>query len=370
LNSNSENPRIGRGFQVMSAKKLSELFNVGFALELPLPIGSPGKNHKFDCVSEDKRIVVECKCYTWTDTGNVPSAKMAALNEAVFYLHFLHESTKKIVVLKKSVCRTKRETLAEYYNRINNHLLGDIGIYEIDETDELTHLRVIRECGQNHTDISENHSEQVLTINTLWHSRSSTDWQRTLDSYWNHLSFKNISVEKELEMIDSNEISAMSAVQFYEFLHDKYFVWKYTAANRLATSRKHLERYVDENRMNELEWIHRNLFSFDLADISLGLRIAMNIRGLGSAGASGLLAILFPEYFGTIDQFVVTALCSIEGLEENSRLAAMKPENLTEKDGVVIISILRNKAAVLNKEFATTQWTPRKIDKILWSIGR
>lgn len=367
MNSNSDNPRIGRDFQKMSAEILSKLFKVGFALEIPTPIGLPVKNHKFDCVSEDKRIVAECKCYTWTDTGNVPSAKMAALNEAVFYLHFLPESTKKIVVLKKSVFETRRETLAEYYNRINNHLLGDIGIYEIDEE---MNVNVIREAGQSLADASENHSEQVLAINTLWHSGSITDWQTALDNYWKHLSFKNISVEREFETIDSNQISTMSAEQFYEFLHDKYFVWKYTAANRLVTSRKHLERYVNENRMNELERIHRNLFSFDLTDTGLGLRIAMNIRGLGSAGASGLLAILFPTYFGTIDQFVVTALCSIEGLEENSRLAAMRPENLTEKDGIAIISILRNKAAMLNREFGTTQWTPRKIDKILWSIGR
>ena len=39
MNTNSENPKVGKTFQEI-------------------------KNHKFDCVSDDKKIVVGCKCYT------------------------------------------------------------------------------------------------------------------------------------------------------------------------------------------------------------------------------------------------------------------------------------------------------------------
>jgi hypothetical protein len=44
------------------------------------------------------------------------------------------------------------------------------------------------------------------------------------------------------------------------------------------------------------------------------------IRGLGIAGASGLLSVLFPEYFGTVDQFVVMSLLCINGLKERKSL--------------------------------------------------
>ncbi|MBR3621310.1 MAG: hypothetical protein IKN56_07345, partial [Clostridia bacterium] len=56
------------------------------------------KEHKFDLVSADGSIAVECKRYTWTETGNVPSAKMGFCNEAAFYLSFLPDNVDKYIV--------------------------------------------------------------------------------------------------------------------------------------------------------------------------------------------------------------------------------------------------------------------------------
>ena len=53
--------------------------------ERSLQIG-PNKYHNFDLVSEDGNIVVECKSYTWTESGNFPSAKISTAVEAIFYL--------------------------------------------------------------------------------------------------------------------------------------------------------------------------------------------------------------------------------------------------------------------------------------------
>ena len=86
MNTNSENPKVGKAFQEMVCKSVSEYFQTDFDLEVAIPIGYPSKNHNFDCVSDDKKIVIECKCYSWTDTGNVPSAKMMGMNEALFYI--------------------------------------------------------------------------------------------------------------------------------------------------------------------------------------------------------------------------------------------------------------------------------------------
>ena len=77
--------------------------------------------------------------------------------------------------------------------------------------------------------------------------------------------------------------------------------------------------------------------------------LAKQIKGLGAAGASGLLALLFPRYFGTIDQFAVKALRQIDGLPEHAALQKMKSKNLNISDGVVLISIMRKKAEELNR---------------------
>jgi hypothetical protein len=129
---NSHNPRKGRVFQEKSAEILSKYFGIDFHLDYPIPIGNPPKDHKFDLVSTDKQIVGECKNYSWTETGNVPSAKMGFTNEAAFYLTFLPKEHTKFIVMRKDNHVKRNESLAEYYFRTNNHLLDGIMILEID----------------------------------------------------------------------------------------------------------------------------------------------------------------------------------------------------------------------------------------------
>jgi hypothetical protein len=79
------------------------------------------------------------------------------------------------------------------------------------------------------------------------------------------------------------------------------------------------------------------------------------------------LAVLFRKWFGTVDRFVVEALAEVPSLPERQKLLRMKPKSLTDDDAVVLIDILRKKAAQLNELFHTDEWTPRKIDMILWN---
>jgi len=130
---NSENPIRGRQFQEFTQELMASRFEIPFDLEIGFPIGDPPKDHRFDCVSKDRKIVVECKCYTWTSGQNNPSAKMATLNEVVLYMSFLPPGTKRIIAIKKATDPSKSETLAEYYCRINGHLLKGIEVDEISE---------------------------------------------------------------------------------------------------------------------------------------------------------------------------------------------------------------------------------------------
>ena len=136
--SNSDNPKKGADFQKKVQQYFIDNYGPGFELEKKLPIGDPPKDHKFDIVNIESKIVIECKRYTWTETGNVPSAKMGFTNEAAFYLGFLPENYEKYIVMIKATHSKRQESLAEYYYRINKHLLGKIKIAEYDpETNEL-----------------------------------------------------------------------------------------------------------------------------------------------------------------------------------------------------------------------------------------
>ena len=209
-----------------------------------------------------------------------------------------------------------------------------------------------------------------LQVSRLWNYGTRSDWEHAIDDYWGAVKPGNMRLEEEIEDLDAEQIRRINVYEFYAFLHDKFFIWKYTAPNRLATTRRSLERYMLENTMDQLAYIHRCLFTFDRNDIKNGLEIVKQIQGLGASGSSGLLAVLFPNDFGTADQFVVKAMCELDGLPEREHLVRMNPESLTIQDGVLVISILRRKAKELNQAFGTNSWTPRMVDKVLWSIGR
>ena len=207
-------------------------------------------------------------------------------------------------------------------------------------------------------------------IQRLWNSDIEKAWKDALDHYDELLRDDARKIEAEIAKVKSEAIRNLSVEEFYNFLYYKYFLWKYTQKNRLATTRKSLRRYKEENRWSELEYIQKRLFSADHSDIKNCLKTAVEIRGLGAAGASGLLSILFPEDFGTIDQFVVRKLQELDEPAYNIYLDKMNPDSLKITDGVILINIMRDKAEELNKKFNTNFWTPRKIDMILWSFGR
>lgn len=129
---NSDNTGKGRDFQKLAAKILADNFKVAFQIEYQIPIGNPPKMHKFDLVSDDLRYVGECKNYSWTEGGNVPSAKMGFINQAVLYLLQLPSNQKRFVVMRRDIDEKHAESLADYYYRTNHHLLNGVFIIEID----------------------------------------------------------------------------------------------------------------------------------------------------------------------------------------------------------------------------------------------
>jgi len=195
-------------------------------------------------------------------------------------------------------------------------------------------------------------------------------WNEGLRRYWDFVKPSHMHLEEELDQLDSQTVQSMNAEEWYKFLMEKYFRWKFTAPNRYATTTKMLKTYCDSERLALLFKIKERLFSFDRDDIENGLTIATSIKGLGTAGASGLLAVLFPQHFGTVDQFAVKALAMIPELPEIELIRAMNPLSLKVRDAVVLISVMRRKARELNGFLLTQIWTPRRVDMVLWTCAR
>jgi len=94
-------------------------------------VGELKKIHRFDLGSENPAVIVECKSHNWTNGGNVPSAKIAVWNEAMFYFHLAPDRYRKILFTLKSVRRG--ESLASYYVRSFGHLIpSGVEVWEYD----------------------------------------------------------------------------------------------------------------------------------------------------------------------------------------------------------------------------------------------
>ena len=203
----------------------------------------------------------------------------------------------------------------------------------------------------------------MVEIAELWYSKESNLWNQALERYWEFVRPVNMALEHEMENLVLSMLRDLDEQGWYDFLRDKYFRWKYTAPNRYATTTRSLKQYVDEGNLQELYRIKESLLTFDHRDIEQGLTIANKIRGLGTAGASGLR----PRPPARPRR---AAMVQIDNLPQASVLKRIKPMGLTIKDGVLLIQIMEDKAAENNQTFQSNAWTPRKVDKILWTYGR
>lgn len=202
-----------------------------------------------------------------------------------------------------------------------------------------------------------------MNINDIWSSQDNDVWNEALLSSTEETGRDNF-IETKMSKLNVEYLKKLEVSGFYNFLHDDYFLWKYTAKNRLATTRKKLEEYVSD--MEELKDIQEELFDFKLEKTKTGLNIAAQIKGLGIAGASGLLSLLYPSYFGTVDDMVIRALLSTDEYRDDEIIKSVNPKNIKIDEAVYLINIFKKKANELNKLFDQYCWTPRDIDVILW----
>jgi hypothetical protein len=125
------NAHAGREFE-----QAAQVFfrDTGIVLQpsFSVPIGCRvKKEHKFDLGSSEPPILVECKSYTWTETGNSPSAKIHALNEVMLLFSVSPPEFRKILFILRHM--RGDVSLGAHYIKSQGHLIGDgIEIWEFD----------------------------------------------------------------------------------------------------------------------------------------------------------------------------------------------------------------------------------------------
>jgi hypothetical protein len=127
------NSHVGREFEE-NVKTFFATQGVQLIQSIMVPIGFHGrKTHYFDLGNYEDKILIECKAHTWTEGGNVPSAKITTWNQAMYFFHVAPRGFRRMLVVLKSFSHRRRETLAEYYIRTNWHLIPkNVEVWEYD----------------------------------------------------------------------------------------------------------------------------------------------------------------------------------------------------------------------------------------------
>jgi len=207
----------------------------------------------------------------------------------------------------------------------------------------------------------------------LWNSTDEADWIRTATyDYMQqvlHHNPNNGNLENYMDNLNVEPVLANSE-SFFTFLHDRLFPWKFSQGNILEANLNRLNamnavnREYAYNRMRELCHSLNGLCTNDIYQSDLiynALSIHNYIDGMGVACASGMLSVMFPRLFGTVDRFVRISLCAA---------GIMEPTANPECD-IDIDEAVRMENIMIGKSlsFENENITPRVIDKALWTMG-
>jgi hypothetical protein len=127
------NAGVGRSFEAVARAYFlaNERLNLVPNFVVEVGVSDRKKKHRFDLGSADPPVLVECKSHTWTQTGNMPSAKMTVWNEAMYYFHVAPKNFRKIMFVLKHDRRG--QSLASYYLHAHGHLIPDgVEVWEFD----------------------------------------------------------------------------------------------------------------------------------------------------------------------------------------------------------------------------------------------
>lgn len=207
-----------------------------------------------------------------------------------------------------------------------------------------------------------------MDIKQIWNSKEQNVWESALQNYSAAVKRNAIQTEEKLNSMITDDFRKMSGQDFYRFLVHDYALWKYTDCRIRSRVQHSIEEFHQAYTDYEFKRVLDGIFSISPQDIYLHLANITRITGLGVAGSSSVLALVLPQYFGTVDRFAVQNLQKVYDVNSyyGKKLQKTDPQNISAYDAVTIIRIYCEKAEELSRIFGIS-WTPRMIDMVLWS---
>jgi hypothetical protein len=137
-----------RAFEDRVKRYFEQYFERSFIREKEWRVGQE-QVHKFDAVSENGEIVIECKSYTWVNGEDIPPAKISTLNETLLFLSRV-EAERKMIVIQDDFRDSDKKSLAEYYVEHYGGLMDDVEVWSYipQGSIEGDEVNQIREAGE------------------------------------------------------------------------------------------------------------------------------------------------------------------------------------------------------------------------------
>ncbi|KAM4631787.1 uncharacterized protein O3C94_018376 [Discoglossus pictus] len=180
-------------------------------------------------------------------------------------------------------------------------------------------------------------------------------WQKVSDIYWDVVAAKG-GKQKRLEVLDrwyQEELSSCITARPHKYLTLEELVKLMEWKLKRGKFRPRLQQLVSSNPEATVESCTSKAFKL-LPDISAAINELCQLKGIGPATASAILAAGAPE---------VSAFMADEAVESIPSLA---PVQYTLKHYLRYLDELRNKAAILSKGSGET-WTPHRVELCLWT---
>jgi small nuclear ribonucleoprotein (snRNP)-like protein len=119
--------RDWRAFAVYCRDYFSRQLNTALDTEVTIKL-SNGDTYRVDLASRDRSILIECKSYTYTRSGNEPAAKLAHAKQAAQNLQ-MAAAVRKLLIFEDHLHPISGKSLAELFARRNARWLDGVEIW-------------------------------------------------------------------------------------------------------------------------------------------------------------------------------------------------------------------------------------------------
>jgi hypothetical protein len=222
-----------------------------------------------------------------------------------------------------------------------------------------------------------------MNMKELWNSFDQVAWDYAECQLYNsRIKVENVELERNLERDGlRDKIAAMGPEEFLNWLRDRYFPWKFTGPELSAQLRSLSGHWAGGSTgIAAIERVRGILVNPSGRTKPEMIKIVDEIKGLSVIGASGLLALTYPEVYGTVDVKVVKSfhalgmftdvpLKLVRSKDKKGRPRSTEKATISAPMAARMMDVMDIKGKELNRAFGNiNKWKPRSIDRVLWAV--